>query len=211
MSFHSTVVFELVLDIYTATYNSTIQITVSLLAYPRHYSRAFAFDSILPIRRIRLAPTPGLRPPREQAVGYFVPDDNWLNQTSDAFHRVCCGYNWSTNNLPVTSILCLLAPACSCSLISLVGNNDGSDTSLLSLLMGSCSMGTGLGFQWSHLFPPLYGLMASRYRRGDAYTAVLAGRDLLTLTVTSGSPSKSSSCQGSVPYSPCSVIPAWVS
>jgi hypothetical protein len=36
--------------------------------------------------------------------------------------------------------------------------------------MSSCLMGTSLGCQLNHLLTPLYGLMTSRYRRGNAFT-----------------------------------------
>lgn len=39
-------------------------------------------------------------------------------------------------------------------------------------------MVTGLGFQHCHLFAPLLGLMASRYRGGDAFTPAPGGRVL---------------------------------
>ena len=39
-------------------------------------------------------------------------------------------------------------------------------------------MGTELGFQHCHLFTPLLGLMASRYRGGDAFTPAPGGRVL---------------------------------
>ena len=38
-------------------------------------------------------------------------------------------------------------------------------------------MGTSLGCQLYHLFTPLYGLMASRYRRGDALTPAPGEKD----------------------------------
>jgi hypothetical protein len=39
-------------------------------------------------------------------------------------------------------------------------------------------MVTRLGFQYCHLFTPLPGLMASRYRGGDAFTPAPGGRVL---------------------------------
>ena len=57
-------------------------------------------------------------------------------------------------------------------------DDDSSDTSLLSLSIDSCSMGTRLSFQLYHLFAPLYGLMTSRYRRGDAVTPAPGEKDL---------------------------------
>ncbi|MEA5628371.1 hypothetical protein [Nostoc sp. UHCC 0251] len=44
--------------------------------------------------------------------------------------------------------------------------------------MDSCLELTGLGYQFYFLFFPLYGLMASRYRREVAVTAAPAGWDL---------------------------------
>ena len=86
------------------------------------------------------------------------------------------------------------------SLISLVWHDDGSYTSSLSLLMGSCSKETSLGCQLELLFFPLYGLRASRYRREDAVTAALSGREFSLYSMISlESPSRSFSCQGSVP------------
>jgi hypothetical protein len=82
---------------------------------------------------------------------------------------------WSNKNLPTpypvpfgSSVFIL---------ISLVLGNDESDTSSSNRFTHGyfCSMDTGLGFQWSHLSSPLYGLMASRYRRGSAFTAAPAG------------------------------------
>lgn len=58
-----------------------------------------------------------------------------------------------------------------------IGSYDSSDTSLLSLSINSCSMGTRLSFQLYHLFTPLYGLMTSRYRRGDAVTPAPGEKD----------------------------------
>jgi len=52
---------------------------VSLSAYPCHYNKAFASDSIPPFRSIRLAPTPGIRPPVEHTRGYFVPSDHTMS------------------------------------------------------------------------------------------------------------------------------------
>ncbi|WP_334883089.1 hypothetical protein [Nostoc sp.] len=51
---------------------------MSLLAYPPHYKRAFAFDPIFPTRCIRLAPSLDIRPSREQTSGYFVPNSHWF-------------------------------------------------------------------------------------------------------------------------------------
>jgi hypothetical protein len=39
-------------------------------------------------------------------------------------------------------------------------------------------MGTSLGYQLNHLFTLLYGLMASRYRKGNAFTPALGEEDL---------------------------------
>jgi hypothetical protein len=39
-------------------------------------------------------------------------------------------------------------------------------------------MGTSLGYQLNHLFTLLYGLMASRYRKGNAFTPALREEDL---------------------------------
>ncbi|MEH2390159.1 MAG: hypothetical protein V7K21_00300 [Nostoc sp.] len=49
--------------------------------------------------------------------------------------------------------------------------------SLLSLFIGSSSKGTSLGYQFYLLFIPLYGLLASRYRRDDAVTVAPTERD----------------------------------
>lgn len=58
MFFHSTVAISgSVLDVFITTCSSIFQIIVSLSAYPSHYKRALASDSILPTYIIRLAPT----------------------------------------------------------------------------------------------------------------------------------------------------------
>ena len=67
--------------------------------------------------------------------------------------------------------------------------------------------GTELGCQFYLLSSPLYGLMASRYRRGSAFTTALVGKDLSFLGYFL-SPSCLSSCQGSIdlttnPPNPC--------
>jgi len=98
---------------------------VSLSAYPCHYSKAFASDSIPPPRSIRLAPTPGIRPPGEHTGGYFVPSDHLYESLE--FHSPPGLFEDAVGRMldrqPL--ILCLLAPACHS--FSLGGHHGGSD------------------------------------------------------------------------------------
>ncbi|WP_187152965.1 hypothetical protein [Acaryochloris marina] len=48
IALHSIIGLTRALDIFIATCSYSFQVTVSLSAYPHHYSGAFAFDPILP-------------------------------------------------------------------------------------------------------------------------------------------------------------------
>ena len=102
---HSTVVLKLVLDILTATKNFIFQITVIPSAYPHHYSEAFAFESIFPTRRIRLAPALTSRSENERAVTSFliVMVRVFRAILSTGVRGSAC---WSTRNLPTPHYPC---------------------------------------------------------------------------------------------------------
>ena len=60
----------------------------------------------------------------------------------------------------------------------LVVDDDGSAVSLLSLPIATCSQRRPVRFRVYLVLSPLYGLMASRYRGGYAFTVYLSGWEL---------------------------------
>ena len=84
---------------------------MNLLAYPHYYSETFASDSILSLRNIRLAPTPGIRPPGEYTEGLFVPSDHSMNLLESHFPPGLFGDAVGRIHSRLPLILCLLAPA----------------------------------------------------------------------------------------------------
>ena len=60
----------------------------------------------------------------------------------------------------------------------LVQGNDGSDVPSLALLIATCSQRRPVRFRVYLVLSPLYGLMVSRYRRGNAFAVYLSGWEL---------------------------------
>lgn len=97
------------LSLYIATCTSTILITVSPSAYPCHYSRALASDSILPPGSLVLFPefaswliAQGFDLSLRAILGgYPVPNTHWFSDFRISLvHRVHYGYNQERNRFP---------------------------------------------------------------------------------------------------------------
>jgi len=140
---------------------------------------AFAFYIIFPARSIRLAPT-CKSTLQEHTRGYFVPSIHVLCTFRVTFYTGFMGSAcWSRKHRQLP-ILCLLAPAFQ---PNLAGCSYRCFRQVFAFATHGyfCSKGYRIRLSAYLFFIPFFGLMASRYRRDDAFTVAPTGQDLASI------------------------------